>query len=131
MTQMKKILVVLWEYCMTCKKLTGQTTFHLVYGQEVVMPMEYIVPNLRIAAITEMPDADAVKERLSQLVQSEEERFVAGFHQNVEKQRQKVWHDRHIKRKHFEVGGLVHMYNSKFFKHQGKLYPDVYSRKHL
>ena len=51
------------------------------------MPMEYIVPILRIAAITEMTDTDAIEERLVQLVQIEEEHFIAGFHQNVEKQR--------------------------------------------
>ena len=31
---------VLWAYQMTCKKLTGQTTFRLVYGVEAVIPME-------------------------------------------------------------------------------------------
>ena len=61
--------------------------------------MKYIVPNLRIVAITKMPDVGAVKERLSQLLQLVEERFVVGYHQNVEKERQKVWHDFHIKNK--------------------------------
>ena len=63
-----KILAVLWEYCMTCKKLTGLTPFPRVYGQEVVMPMEYIVPILRISMITEMTDVGTVEERLSQLI---------------------------------------------------------------
>ena len=44
----QKICAVLWAYHMTCKKLTAHTPFHLVYGHEVVMPMEYIVPSLRI-----------------------------------------------------------------------------------
>ena len=39
----------------------------------------------------------------------------------MEKQRQKSWHDRHIKRKHFEVGGLVLMYDRKILKHPGNL----------
>ena len=81
------------------------------------MPMEYIVPSLRVVVITEMEDVDALEDRLLQLIHLEEERFVAGFHQNIENQRQKVWHDRHIKNKHFEVGGRVLMYDSKFFKH--------------
>ena len=85
------------------------------------MPMEYIAPSLRVVAITEMIDVDVVEERLLQLIHLEEERFVAVFHQNVEKQRKKVWHDRHIKRNHFEVGGLVIMYDNKIFKHPGKL----------
>ena len=82
---------------------------------------KYIFPSLRIAAITTMTDVDVVEEILSQLVLQEEERFVAGFHHNVEKQRQKSWHDRHIKRKHFKVGGLFFMQDIKFFKHPRKL----------
>ena len=68
-----------------------------------------------------MINVDDVEDILLQLIHLEEERFVIGFHQNVEKQRKKVWHDRHIKSKHFEVGGLVLMYDNKFFKHTGKL----------
>ena len=101
--------------------LTGETPFRLVYGQEFVIPMEYIIPSLIVAVITEMIDVDVVNERLLQLIHLEEECFIVGFHQNVEKQRQKVWHDRHIKNKQFPVGGLVIMYDSKFFKHPGKL----------
>ena len=62
-----------------------------------------------------------VEERLAQLIQMEEERFIVGFHQNVEKQWQKAWHDRHIITKQFQVNGLVLMYDSKFLKHPGKL----------
>ena len=36
--------------------------------------------SLRIVAITEMIDVEIFKERLSQLVQLEEERFIAGYH---------------------------------------------------
>ena len=66
------------------------------------MPMKYIVPSLRVATITKMIDVDDVEDRLVQLIHLEEERFVAGFHQNVEKKRQKVWNDRHIERKYFD-----------------------------
>ena len=40
----QKIHTVLWDYQTTYKKLLGQTLFRLVYGQEVVMMIEYIVP---------------------------------------------------------------------------------------
>ena len=61
------------------------------------MPMEYIVPSLRIDAITEMIDLGAIEEILSQLLQLEEDLFMVGYYQRVEKERQKAWNDRHIK----------------------------------
>ena len=76
-----------------------ENTFSLVYGQEAVMPMQYILPSLRIAQITRMDDTDTVDERLAQLLSLEEDRFIASFHQKVQKAREKSWHDRHIKSK--------------------------------
>jgi hypothetical protein len=58
-----------------------QTPFKLVYGLEEVVPMEYLVPSLRIAAFTNMDDTGAIQERLAQLLELEEDRFIAGFHQ--------------------------------------------------
>ena len=63
----QKISAVMWAYCTTCNKLIGRTQFRLVYGQEVVMPMEYIVPSLRIVVITKIMDVGATKERLSHI----------------------------------------------------------------
>jgi len=47
--------------------------FRLVYGIEVVMPMEYIVASLCIAALTTMVDRGALEERPMQLVELEED----------------------------------------------------------
>ena len=55
-----RIPVVLWAYRTTCKKLTRHTPFKLAYGQEVVMPMEYIVPSLKIAVLTDMVDEETM-----------------------------------------------------------------------
>jgi hypothetical protein len=60
-----------------------QTPFKLVYGLEAFVPMEYLVPSLRIVAFTDMDDPGAIQERLAQLVELEEDIFVAGFHQQV------------------------------------------------
>ena len=85
------------------------------------MPMEYIVPNLRIVAITAINNVGVVNKILSQLLQLEEERFVIGYHQNIEKVRKNSWHDRKIKNKKFLVRELVLLYGNKFLKHPGKI----------
>ena len=56
------IPIVLWEYRTTCKILTGHMSFKLVYGKEALMPMEYIVPSLHIAAVMCMDDESALEE---------------------------------------------------------------------
>ena len=66
-----------------CKKLTGKTPFRMVYGKEAIMPMEYIVPSLRIAAFTNMAEPDIMEEHLAHLVTLEEDQFIANFHQQV------------------------------------------------
>jgi hypothetical protein len=60
-----RVPVVLWAYRTTCKKVTMQTPFKLVYGLESIVPMEYLVPSLRIVAFTDMDDTGVVQERLS------------------------------------------------------------------
>ena len=61
--------------------------------------MEYIVPSLRISTFTEMDDPTRVTTRLTKILELEEDRFIAGFQQQVQKAQEKSWHDRHIKKK--------------------------------
>ena len=85
------------------------------------MPMDYIVPSLRIAASTGMDDAAALAKHVAQLIYLEEDRLIIGFHQQVAKDQHKAWHDHHIKHKQFATGDLVFLYDSKFLKHPSKL----------
>jgi hypothetical protein len=97
-----------------------KTPFKLVYGLDVVVPMEYLVPSLRIATFTDMDDTGVVPKRLAQLVELGEDKFIVGFHQRVQKEREKAYHDRHIKKKAFKQGDLVPVYDSKSIRHPGK-----------
>jgi hypothetical protein len=67
-----------------------------------------------------MKERGTIKERLNQLMDMEEDRIMEGFHQEVQKERDKSWHDIHIKRKIFKEGDLVFLYDSKCFQHPGK-----------
>jgi transposase InsO family protein len=49
-----KLSIILWDYRTTCKKMTGHTPFRIVYGREEMVPLDYLVPSLRIAMITNM-----------------------------------------------------------------------------
>jgi hypothetical protein len=115
-----KVSTVLWDYRTTCKKLTGHTPFRLVYGQEAVVPLDYLVPSLCIATITNMTEEGVAQEILDQLMELEEDRILAGFHQEVQKEKDKSWHDRHIKKKIFKEGDLVLLYDNIYLQHPGK-----------
>ena len=78
--------------------------------------MEYIFPSLRISAFTEMDDPAIITKRLTKILELEEDIFIAGFQQQVQKAREKAWHDRHIRKKQFQQGDLVLLYDSKFMK---------------
>jgi hypothetical protein len=54
------------------------------------------------------------------LIELEEYRFIAGFHLQVQKEREKAYHNRHIKKRAFKQGDLVLVYDSKFMKHPWK-----------
>jgi hypothetical protein len=75
-----RVPTMLWAYPTTCKKMKMKTPFKLVYGLEVVVPMEYLVPNLRIEAFIGMDDTGIVQDRIAQLAELEEDMFIAGFH---------------------------------------------------
>ena len=85
------------------------------------MPMEYIISSLGIDAITKITNVSIVEEILLQLVQFQEEHFFKGHHKNVEKVRQKSWHNRHINNKQFHIGDRGLLYDSKVLKDPGKL----------
>jgi hypothetical protein len=100
--------------------LTTQTPFKLVYELEAVVPMEYLVPSLIITTFIGMDDIGIVQDRLVQLMELEEDNFIAGFHRQVQKKQDKTYHERHIEKKAFKQGDLVLLYDRNSMKHPGK-----------
>jgi hypothetical protein len=50
----------------------------------------------------------------------EEDMIMVGFHQEVQKENDKAWHDRHIKKKIFKEGDMVLLYDNKYLQHPWK-----------
>lgn len=65
------ILVVLWAYRMISKMLMQHKPFILVYGREAVMPMEVLVPSLRVTLLMHMTGEDTLQNRLDDLIKLE------------------------------------------------------------
>lgn len=74
-----RVSTVLWSYRTTCKKLTRHTPFKLVHGQEAIVPMEFLVPSLRIVVFIEMDDSAVEVEHMSQLLALDEDRLIVRF----------------------------------------------------
>jgi hypothetical protein len=97
----ERVPTVLWDYRTTTKSLQRYTPFQLVYGRETIVPVEFITLILFIVRVTKMTNDESLAARIAKLMELEEARFLADFHQTMEKDRQKSWHDQHIKHKSF------------------------------
>ena len=108
-----KVPTLLWEYRTSYKRATNQTPFKLVYGQEVVVPLQLRHHTLEIAKVHKLDIREAKHERLFQLQKLEEDKVIALQHQKSQKQQQKAWHDRNIKSKNISFSDLVLLYDSR------------------
>lgn len=57
------------------------------------MPMEYIMSSLCIASLTDMAHHDTMEEHLTQLMELEQDQFLAGFPLQMKKEHEKAWDD--------------------------------------
>jgi hypothetical protein len=55
------------------------------------------------------------------LLELEDSRFLAYFHQSMQKAWKKAWHDWHIKSKLFMQGDFMLLYENKYKKHLGNI----------
>lgn len=94
-------------------KLPGDTLFQLMYGQEAVVPIEFMVPSLRIAIENKLGDMESCRERRYNLNKLDERRLQAQWATKTSQCRHKVWHDKHLKLNKFQPGQLVLKYNKR------------------
>ena len=67
-------------YRITARTSTGVTPYSLVYGMEVVLPIEVQIPSLRIMKDAGLSEDEWVQTRLDQLNMIDEKRLAAVCH---------------------------------------------------
>ena len=110
----RKLVSALWAYRTAYKVTTNQTPFRLAYGQEAVVPLEFMVPSLRIAVDHDLDYNAILRARLEKLLTLDEQRQRrAVWCQQIVQNRRKTWHDKHIKPREYKKGDLVLLYQSR------------------
>lgn len=97
------------------------TPFRLVYGLEAVVPMEFVVPSLRVATKKKLPIQESLMFKQHHLNQLEEDRATSAYVSEIIQNRMQAWVNRNIKFKIFKEGDWVMLYNSNLGPHPSKL----------
>ena len=100
----EKLKDALWAYRITWKNTTGFTPYQLVYGKEVMLPIEFQIHTYKMAADLGIDLNEAQQERIQQLNQLDEMRQQAEETAILMQKQRKQWHDAHIKNKQFKEG---------------------------
>ncbi|KAI5418640.1 hypothetical protein KIW84_043028 [Lathyrus oleraceus] len=94
-------------YRTSVRTSTGETPFSLVYGMEVVLPVEVEIPSMRVLMEAKLTDVEWVQSRYDQLNLIEEKRLTAMCHRQLCQQRMKKTFDKKVKLRVFREGDLV------------------------
>ena len=88
--------------------------FNMVFGLDAILPLEFLVPNLRVAQEIGWMGHE-LSNRVEELEKLDETRLatIAGMY--ALKRRQKQFHDHHIITKCFKLGDLVLVFTVKEF----------------
>jgi hypothetical protein len=111
----------LWAYQTTWRNTIGHTPYELVFGKQILLPIEFQNHTFRIAAELGLNLDEAHKQRVMQLNELGEMRQDAlQITILVQNQRSK-WHDKYIKKTHFQPGDWALLFDSKNKTFKGKL----------
>ena len=116
----KKLHNVLWAYRTAYKTSIGTTPFNLVFVLDAIIPIEFLIPTLRVAKSLNWTGHE-LSDRVDHLEKLDETRLQAIAGMYVEKRSQKRWHDKKVRTKEFQQGDLVLFYTLKNKKRKLKL----------
>ena len=117
-----RIPKALWTYHTTWRNTIGFSPYELVYGKNVVSPVEFDIKTLRTALEANMDLIEAQKDCLNQLKELNEKCVVSIHHTLAIQHQCSKWHDRFIKKNMFHEGDWTLLYASWFkWYFKGKL----------
>ncbi|MCO5559379.1 hypothetical protein L7F22_012978 [Adiantum nelumboides] len=114
----QKLHSALWAYRVAYKTSIGRTPFNMVYGIQAILPLEFLIPTLRVAKDLEWTRHELL-EQLEVLKILDENRLRAVASIYAQKRNMKSFFDQHVINKEFAIGDYVLMYTLK--QHSKKL----------
>ena len=118
------LLFALCTYRTSVRTSTGATLYSLVYGMEVVLPVEVKIPSLRILSQIDLLEAEWTHSRYEQLNMIDEKRITAMCHGQLYQRHVKRAFNKKVRSKVFEEGDLVlKKRNQAMPHHKGKFAP--------
>eukprot|EP00253_Pinus_taeda_P021188 PITA_21188 len=110
----------LWAYRTTWRNTTGHSPYELVYGKEVLLPIEFQVKTFKMVVQLGMDLSESQKHRMEQLNERDEIRQEEILITELVQYQRAKWHDKYIKEKKFQEGDWALLFDSKFKDFKGK-----------
>ena len=78
-----------------------------------MVPLHFQREEPLISQVLHLDVTTTIDQRLFDLNKLEEERSTAIYHQQVQKQQQKAWHDRNLRKKNISIDDMALLYDSR------------------
>ncbi|MCO5592752.1 hypothetical protein L7F22_046755 [Adiantum nelumboides] len=114
----QKLHSALWAYRVAYKTSISTTPFNMVYGIQAILPLEFLIPTLRVAKELEWAGHELF-EQIEVLEKLDETKLRAVASIYAQKRNMKSFFDQHVINKEFATGDYVLMYTLK--QHSKKL----------
>lgn len=116
----EKLPEALWAYITTWRNTTRHTPYELVYGKQVLLPIEFQIQTYKTIVQLDLDLSEAQKQRMTQLNELDEIKEEAFQRTSLVQQQRSIWHDKYIKERKFQLGDWALLFDSKFKNFQGK-----------